>query len=158
MLRRILVPIVGAIALLLLAGPASAAPKVPNATPVNLGTFLPDTPGELCPFPVMLVARNGQVVRTTLPDETTILTGPFVLTITNETNGRSATFNISGPTFTSGNQLTITGTAIVLLFSEFAPPGPGILATNGRGTIDENLDFNTETFKGRTRDVCQLLG
>lgn len=156
MLRRILVPIVGAIALLLLAGPALAAPKVPHATPVNLGTFLPDTPGELCPFPVMLVVRNGQVVRTTLPDGTEILTGPFVLTITNTDNQRSATFNISGPTF-DGNQDIFTGTAIILLFAALAPPGPGILAANGRGTIDENMIFNTETFKGRTSDVCQQL-
>ena len=155
MLRRmILVPILGAIALLLFAGPSSAAPKVPHGTPVGPQTF---DAGVLCPYPVTLEGSSGQVVRTTLPDETTILTGPFVLTITNETNGRSATFNISGPTFTSGNQVILTGSAIILLFSNLAPPGPGILATNGRGTI-ENLDFNTETFKGRSRDVCQQLG
>jgi hypothetical protein len=154
MLRKImLVPIVGAIALLLLAGPASAAPKVPNGIPFAFSVGA----GELCPFAVSLEGTNGQVIRTTLPDGTTILTGPFVLKITNLDNGRSATFNISGPTFTSDNQMLITGTAIVLLFNEFAPPGPGILATNGRGTIDENLDFNIETFTGSTQDVCQQL-
>jgi hypothetical protein len=153
MLRRImLVPIVGAIALLLLAGPASAAPKVPKGTPFD---FSVDA-GELCPFAVRLAGSNGQVERTTLPDGTTILTGPFVVTITNLENGRSATFNVSGPTFTSGSQMIITGTAIVLLFNEFAPPPAGILATNGRGTI-ENLDFNRETFTGSIRDVCQQL-
>jgi hypothetical protein len=154
MLRRmILAPLVGAIALLLFAGPALAAPSVPNGTPFTV--TIPA--GELCPFEVTLEGRDGQVVRTTLPDGTEILTGPFVLTITNTApGGRSETFNISGPTFTSGNQLVLTGTAIVLLFNEFAPPGPGIIATNGRGTI-ENMDFNLDTFTGRTRDVCQQL-
>jgi hypothetical protein len=155
MLRRIiLVPILGAIALLLIAGSASAAPKVPNVTPFEAKFDA----GVLCSFPVTLEGRDGQVVRTTLPDGTTILTGPFVLTITNETNELSATFNISGPTFTSkNNEKIITGSAIVLLFSDLAPPGPGILATNGRGTIDKNLDFDIDNFKGRTRDVCQQL-
>jgi hypothetical protein len=149
----ILVPIFTAIALLFFAGPVSAAPKVPNGEPF-VATFDEDV---LCPFPVTLEGSNGQVERTTLPDGTTILTGPFVLTITNLDNDRSATFNISGPTFTSGNQVILTGSAIILLFNNLAPPGPGILATNGRGTI-ENFDFNTETFKGRSRDVCQQLG
>jgi hypothetical protein len=155
MLRKLmLVPILGAIALLLLAGPASAAPKVPNVTPFEV-TF---DAGVLCSFPVTLEGRDGQVERTTLPDGTTILTGPFVLTITNVTNELSATFNISGPTFTSlDNEKTITGTAVVLLFAEEAPPGPGILATNGRGTIDADLDFDIEGFTGRTSDVCQQL-
>jgi hypothetical protein len=71
--------------------------------------------------------------------------------------GGSATFNVSGPTFRSGNELILTGSAIILLFSDSAPPGPGILATNGRGTIDANQDFNFETFKGHSRDVCQQL-
>ena len=150
--RMMLVPIVGAIALLLFAGQALAAPAVPNATPFDFTVAA----GELCPFPVRLEGRNGQVERHTLRDGTVIFTGPFVLTITNTTNGRSATFNVSGPTFTSGNQTVITGTAIVLLFREFAPPGPGIIATNGRGTI-ENNDFNINDFKGKTSDVCQQL-
>ena len=52
MLRRMLVPIFGAIALLLLAGPASAAPRVPNGIPFG-PVLIPE--GELCPlFPVTL--------------------------------------------------------------------------------------------------------
>ena len=153
MLRRmLLMPIVGAIALLSFAGPAWAAPEVPKVTPFEV----PVPAGELCSFPVLLEGKDGSAERTTLPDGTVILTGPIVLTITNETNGSSATFNASGPSFTSGNQVVITGPAVVLLFAEFAPPGPGIIATHGRGTI-ENLDFNLDTFKGRTSDVCQQL-
>jgi hypothetical protein len=153
MLRKMmLVPIIGAIALLLLAGPASAAPKVPKGDPL---AFSVDA-GELCSFAVSFEGTNGQVIRTTLPDGTTILTGPFVLTITNTENGRSATFNVSGPTFQSGNQLILTGTAIILLFNEPELPPPGILATNGRGTIVDSV-FNEETFKGHSSDVCQQL-
>ena len=153
MLRRMmLVPIVGAIALLMSAGPALAAPEVPNVTPFEV--TIPA--GDLCSFEVIIAGRNGQVERTTLPDGTVILTGPFVATFTNTTNDRSATFNVSGPMFTSGTTQVIVGTAVVLLFNEFAPPGPGIIATKGRGTI-ENLDFNIDTFKGKTSDVCQQL-
>ena len=96
--------------------------------------------------------------RTTFPDGTVILTGPLVLTITNLDNGRSATFNASGPTFSSqsGTQQTLRGTAIILLFSGVGDLGPGILATNGQGTIDGGV-FNDETFKGHTSDVCQQL-
>jgi hypothetical protein len=53
---------------------------------------------QLCAFEVTLEGISGQVVRTTLPDWTTILTGPAVLTI--EGNDRSATFNISVETAT----------------------------------------------------------
>jgi hypothetical protein len=150
----ILVPILGAIALLLFAGPASAAPRVPNVTPFGP---VPFDAGVLCPFPLTLEGRDGQLVRTTLPDGTTILTGPFVLTIKNTENGRSATFNVSGPTFGSDNQLILTGTAIILLFN-LGPsfPGPGIRATNGRVTIVDSV-FNEETFKGHSRDVCEQL-
>jgi hypothetical protein len=155
MLRRtILVPILGAIALLLCAGAASAAPRVPNVTPSDPVTFGEDV---LCPFPVTLEARDGQLVRTTLPDGTTILTGPLALTITNAENDRSATFNVSGPTFASDNELILTGSAIILFFNFLAPPPAGILATNGRGTLDANQDFNLDTFKGNSRDVCQQL-
>jgi hypothetical protein len=165
MIRVMLLPIVGAIAVLLFAVPSSAAPRVPNGTPF---AFSVDA-GELCPFPVTLEGVSptldesggpSQFVRTTLPDGTVILTSPFVLTITNTEdpeNLRSATFNISGPTFQSGNKLTLTGSAIVLLFN-LGPdfPDPGILATNGRGTIVDGV-FNEATFKGHTIDVCQQL-
>jgi hypothetical protein len=157
MIRVMLLPIVGVVALLLFAGPASAAPRVPNVTPFGP---VPFDAGVLCPFPVTLEGSDGQLVRTTLPDGTTILTGPFVLTITNTEdpeNLRSATFNVSGPTFGSGGQLLLTGTAIILLFDFLAPPDAGILAINGRGTVDANQDFNFETFKGRSSDVCQQL-
>jgi hypothetical protein len=160
MLRRILVSIFGAIALLLLAGPASAAPRVPNGIPFSLDAQI----GDLCPdFPVTLAgiapAKDGsQLLRTTLPDGTQILTGPIVLTITNKDNGHSATFNVSGPTFIgSDGQLNLRGTAIVLEFGQLAPPGPAILAVNGRGTIDADLNFDIDTFKGHVSNVCDQL-
>jgi hypothetical protein len=147
-----LVPIFGAIALLLLAGTASGAPRVPNVQ-----TFDQTIPaGELCTFPVQLTGRNGQVERTELSDGTTILTGPFVLTVTNAITQQSVTLNISGPTFTTGDQLIIAGPAVILIFAENAPPPAGLLATNGRGTIT-NLDFDIENFKGHTRDLCKEL-
>jgi hypothetical protein len=159
MLRRMLVPIVGAIALLLLAGPASAAPRVPNGIPFS---FLGIT--TLCPdFPVTLAgvapAEASQLERTTLPDGTVILTGAVVVTVTNEENGNSATFNISGPTFRASDGAQIlTGPALILLFDLGETfPDPGILATNGRGTIDAEQRFDADNFKGRFTDVCAQL-
>jgi hypothetical protein len=153
-----LVPIFGAIALLLLAGPASAAPTVPNGIPFSLSA----QPGELCEgFAVTLTgvsqAEGGaQLLRTTLPDGTQILTGPVVLTITG--NGQSATFNVSGPSFVGADgQLNLRGSAIVLEFGLFAPPGPDILVVNGRGTIDTELNFDEGNFKGHVRHICQEL-
>jgi hypothetical protein len=158
MLRRMLVPIVGAIALLLLAGPASAAPRVPNGIPFS---FLFTT---LCPdFPVTLAgvapAEASQLERTTLPDGTVILTGAVVVTVTNEENGNSATFNVSGPTFRASDGAQIlSGTALILLFDLGETfPDPGILATNGRGTIDAEQRFDEKNFKGHITDVCEQL-
>ena len=160
MLRRMLVPIFGAIALLLLAGPASAAPTVPNGIPFSFSV----PQGELCPdFAVTITGVSqdvggAQLLRTTLPDGTQILTGPVVLTVTNTENGRSATFNVSGPSFVGADgQLNLRGTAIVLEFGGLAPPGPAILAVNGRGTIDAELNFDELSFKGNIRNVCQEL-
>ncbi len=160
MIRVMLLPIVGAIALMLLADPASAAPRVPNGFPFGPSSFDADV---LCPkFGVTLEgvspAEDGsQIVRTTLPNGTVILTGPLVLTVTLD-NGHSATFNASGPTFVSqsGTRLTLRGTAIILLFSGVGDLGPGILATNGQGTIDGGI-FNEETFTGHITDVCKQL-
>ena len=160
MLRRMLVPIVGAIALLLLAGPASAAPRVPNGIPFSFSGIT-----TLCPdFPVTLAGdapaeEASQLERTTLPDGTVILTGAVVVTITNEENGNSATFNISGPTFrASDGALILSGTALILLFDLGETfPDPGILATNGRGTIDAEQRFDADNFKGRSTDVCAQL-
>jgi hypothetical protein len=158
MLRRImLVPILGAIALLLIAGSASAAPKVPKGEPLFEEPVTVPA-GQLCAFAVTLEGISGQVVRTTLPDETTILTGPAVLTITREPNGPSATFNISGPTFTKGGDVILTGPAIILLFPDVNsnPPGPKILATTGQATLVNGV-FRTETFNGTFRNVCDQL-
>ena len=162
--KLMLVPIVGAIALLLLAGPASAAPKVPKGNAFEFPAELTQA-GQLCDFAVTITGIDGQVVRTTLPDETTILTGPAVVTITNPENDRSITLNISGPTFTTPTEdpdvsdRILTGPAIILLFPEVpgsVPPPPGILATTGRSILEGGV-FNIDNFTGRFIDVCAEL-
>lgn len=154
MLRKLmLLPIVGAIALLLLAGPASAAPKVPK------GASFEALGQPLCAFPVTLRGFSGQGVRTTLPNGTEILTGPAVVTIINETNGHSTTLNISGPVFTAASgDAILTGPAIILLFEgvDSNPLGPKILATKGRSTIVGGV-FNIDTFTGTSQDVCEQI-
>ena len=85
-----------------------------------------------------------------------IVTGPAVATVTDQTTLKSATYNISGPTFTSGNQLVLPGHQLILLLPENAPPGPGLLFTTGRATITD-LKLDVANFKGRSTDVCQAL-
>jgi hypothetical protein len=154
MLRKLLlVPIVGAIALLLLAGSASAAPKVPKPTDEFDLTF------DCGTFTVLLEVTSGQVERTTLPDGTMIFTGPAVVTITNPANDRSTTLNISGPTFIEDGDVILTGPAIILLFPavpESDPPPPGILATTGRSILVGGV-FDIDTFTGSFIDVCAEL-
>jgi hypothetical protein len=152
----ILLPVLGGIALLLSAATAFAAPNVPNGAPIN-GDF---PAGELCPFPVRFEGSTTQLVPRTLPNGVQLLTGPGVLTVTNidpDSDGRSATYNISGPVRTTDTETVLTGTSVVLLLNSQAPPGPGLIATKGRGVIDNNNDFQLDTFKGRTEDVCQKL-
>jgi len=77
-----------------------------------------------------------------------------------ETNKPSTTLNISGPTFTSagGDDVILPGAVIILLFAGVPsnPPGPQILATHGRATIEDGL-FNIDTFTGTSQNVCEQL-
>jgi hypothetical protein len=152
MLRKMLVPVLGALALALFAGPAFAAPAVPKGTAFD-ATF---PAGQLCDDEINLKGVNGQIERPSA--NFSIVTGPAVVTVTNTRTLKSATFNISGPGITSGNQQILPGHQLVLILQEFAPPEHGLLFTTGRGTIDlTNLDFDFAGFKGRSTDVCKAL-
>jgi hypothetical protein len=154
MLRKMLVPVLGALALALFAGPAFAAPAVPKGTAFDV-TY---PAGQLCDDEINLKGVNGQVERPSA--NFSIVTGPAVITVTNTSTLKSATFNISGPGITSGNTLILPGPQLVLILEEFAPPPHGLIYTTGRGTIDltpTNLDFDFAGFKGRSTDVCAAL-
>lgn len=157
MLRRaMLVLIVGFSAVLLSAGPASAAPKVPQGTDFK---FSVDA-GELCPFGVEFTGRSSASTpddpTATLPDGTRVLNGPAVVTVTSET-GKSATYNISGPAFRSAtDHLVVTGQNLILQPASLNIGDPFAIVTNGRVTFQENNPI--ETFSGHVaHDVCAEL-
>ena len=97
MVRRVfLVPLTTAAALLLMAAPGWAAPKLPHADPVVVDL------GQPCDFPIEVVVKSEQPDPTTdpravLPNGLAVVTGPAVATVTNTISGESATYNISGP-------------------------------------------------------------
>jgi hypothetical protein len=142
--------IASAIALLATGGPASAAPNVPKGEPFKI----PVPAGALCEFELLITGTDGTATRTTLPDGTTIVTGPFVATVTNVDTGESKTYNVSGPTFRSAsNFLTITGPALIL-----QPDRPGLIVTNGRAQFQEDQPIPEGSLKGRiAADVCADL-
>ena len=158
MLRRMtLVAVLGAVATVLLPGQAVAAPQVPHPTETIDFVAEPGTALELCPFPVRVQGTSAQQDRLEGKSGTTsIFTGAFVATFTNQNTGESVTYNVSGSTKTSGNVATLTGPAVVLLFAGAGDPGPGLVAIKGKGTIVDGL-FQPDTFKGRSEDVCQRL-
>jgi hypothetical protein len=144
--RSVILVLCSAVALLLMGGPASAAPRVPKAEP-----FTSDPIAGLCDFPVVISGRDAQVTRHTFSDGTQIITGPFVATFTNQVNGNSETYNVSGPTRRSAtNFLVITGKAVIL-----QPDRPGIIATSGRVEFQEGQPIPDGALKGHvSADVC----
>jgi hypothetical protein len=153
MLLKMLVPVLGALALALFAEPAFAAPEVPNGEAFTLHYDA----GELCDDEITIQGVTAQL-QPRPSSHFTIFSGPAVATVTDETTHKSATYNISGPGITSGNTLILPGPQLVQILEEFAPPPHGLIYTTGRGTINlTNLDFDFAGFKGRSTDVCKAL-
>jgi len=153
MLRNMVVPVLGALALALFAAPALAAPAVPKGD----AFVLHYEAGELCDDEITIRGVTAQL-QPRPSTHFTIFSGPATATVTDEKTHKSATYNISGPGITSGDQLILPGPQLVQILQEFAPPEHGLIYTTGRGTIDlTNLDFDIAGFKGRSTDVCKAL-
>ena len=92
MFRRVMtVPLVSLSALLLVGGPAEAAPAVPGGTPQPLDL------GQPCEFPITITATSNAKARAVLPNGLVVATGPATATVTRTDTGKSITCNISGP-------------------------------------------------------------
>jgi hypothetical protein len=134
-------------------GVAGGAPAVPKGV-----TFVVDFPaGEVCPFPVNIVIRDGTKFHDTGQGDV-IQAGPLSATVTNTATGATQSFNASGPLFSTGGSATPTvGTGPQLIAqpaSRNVGP-PFLIYTTGRVTWTPNFTIASRT--GRVTDVCAEL-
>jgi hypothetical protein len=151
--RNVGVTVFAVALLVILAVPtaALAVPKVPGAEPVVL-----DAPaGELCSFPIQLSILDGQ--RLHQGPGTVVLTGPFVLAVTNLASGASQTFNASGPTVIEpqSGRVVLVGPAIIAQPASRGVGEPFLIYHRGRAVFTENDTLASIT--GRTVDICAAL-
>jgi hypothetical protein len=143
-----------AAALSMLCASASAAPPSPvDQTPVDVPA------GGACAFPIEYVL-TGKAKTISLPGDRTIVTAPGQdLTVTNQTNGRSVTLNITGSfhvtTLPDGDVVTVATGRNALL-----DPVAGFVLTEGTFTYAFDARGNLIaplSGTGRRTDICALV-
>ena len=152
------------------AGPASAAPPLPSL-PYEVDLVGQDTAGTegYCDFPVHVSVTQGSAHyrQSTLPDGTRVTKaeGSAFATVTNETTGKSLSYNISGPgTITEDPggsfSLDVHGPNLLWTTVENSFPGvPQLAYTHGHVLVEVNADGTTENYSlsGNSVDVCAAL-
>lgn len=151
--RNVGVTVFAVALLVILTVPAAAlaVPKVPGAEPIVL-----DFPaGEFCSFPIQLSILDGQ--RLHQGPGTVVLTGPFVVTVTNLASGASQTFNASGPTLVEprNGAVVLVGPAIIAQPASRGVGEPFLIYHRGRAVFTENNTIASIT--GTTVDICAAL-
>ena len=152
MFRRVMtVPLVSLSALLLVGGPAEAAPAVPGGTPQVLDL------GQPCEFPIEILATakfpGEEAIRTVLPNGVLVLTGPAIATVTNLDMGKSITYNISGPGKfdPATNRLSLKGQNLI----SSGPNDPETFLITTSGNVSFIIGQPIDVLRGRTsHDVC----
>ena len=150
MFRRVMtVPLVSFAGLLLVGGPAEAAPTVPGGTPevVDLG--------QPCDFEILVEVTAKQAVRDELPNGVLVITGPGIATVTNVETEKSITYNISGPGKfdPATNRLSLKGQS--LISNEIGDPFLITISGNVSFNVGEPIE---EPLRGRiSHDVCAEL-
>jgi hypothetical protein len=121
----------------------------PTVTPIDI-TF---GAGEVCAFPIRLVAQNGQEQRTT--HGVMAVTGPFKATVTNLSSGVSLNYNVSGPGMVDprSGQPVLVGPSLV--FQPASVGEPFFLYIQGRVVFTEQ--FQIDSVVGKVTDVCAQL-
>lgn len=110
--------------------------------------------GNVCDFPVELRGVSGQ--RTFDNGGVVSATGPLVVTVTNLDNGRSRTFNVSGPTLKdprTGNLVFVGRTLILQPSTE--EPETFLLFVTGR--VEQTAENRIDNISGKVLDVCAAL-
>jgi len=165
MFRRVMtVPLVSLSALLLVGGPAEAAPAVPGGTPQEMNL------GQPCDFQIRVVVTakfvadpdpnaplpNGPI-RTKLPNGVLVVTGPAIATVTNLVTGKSITYNISGPGKfdPATNRLSVQGQNLISSGPE--DKTPFLITTSGNVSFIVNKPID-EPLRGHiSHNVCAEL-
>jgi hypothetical protein len=142
------------------AGPAAAAPVQPVAFEFTT------TSGDVCDFPVHVVA-TGKGKEIDLPGDATILPAPgLTVTFTNTITEKSVSYVITGAThnrtLTNGNVVsTVTGLNTFVNSIEFQHTTlPGIFLVAGTYTFEldsEGHEVQVFSGTGPVTDVCALL-
>jgi hypothetical protein len=89
---------------------------------------------------------------------TVVLTGPFVVTVTNLVSGASQTFNASGPTMVEprSGAVVLVGPAIIAQPASRGVGDPFLIYHRGRAVFTQNDTLASIT--GKTVDICAALG
>ena len=132
-------------------GVAGGVPAVPKG--VTFAVAFPA--GEVCPFPVNIVIRDGTKFHDTGQGDR-IQAGPLSATVTNTATGATQSFNASGPLFyTGGSETATVGTGPQLIAQPRNVGPPFLIYTTGRVTWTPNFTIASRT--GRLTDVCAEL-
>lgn len=131
----------------------------------------PDTPldatfaaGEVCSFPVHLESIEDQGTITTFPDGHILVTGRFVVRVTDLLTGKSIDVNASGPFElrfqADGTTSFDTHGPFLWILSTQDVGGPGLVYTSGHVTAIADQDFFLVTFHvtGTSLDICPAVG
>ena len=168
-MRRLLISVPIVLALVTVATPATAVTTIREPIPLAKNVRLEG----FCSFPVIANdVAGGQTQTTYLDDQGNVVRiqnhGHLVSTFTNPRNGKSVTFNNSGPvtiTFNDDGTITlvqrgqsISGDQGVISGHPFLIHNSGRLVSGGSpDTATGFLDFVSQTREGHTTDVCAAL-
>jgi hypothetical protein len=130
---------------------AMSAPPVPTTTIIDFAA------GEVCSFPVHIVAVGTANFRRQLPNGVQIFTGPLTATVTNVTTNASRTYNVSGPVFydPQTNQIVEQGSNLISAIPTSG--GPFLIVTDGRVGFPLNEPINQPLRGHIAHDVCAEL-
>jgi hypothetical protein len=127
---------------------------------------------SLCGFDILAIPQAGRPngEKIILFENSGILTGPFFLTLTNLTSGKTVNANVSGPALLSfsGTTTTLVGMGPGIVAFPPAPLSvtsaaglPPVPLLRGRAvfTVDDQGNVTAiQTIGGTVQDVCELLG
>src|SRR5512132_54189 len=166
--RAVLVAVVSSLAMLALAAPANAEDpreELPTPEPIVLEGYCPGFTAV-----VTYTAFNQYIISTTTAsDGTTTLkiTGHAQVTVTNQTTGKSVSYNISGPgtivIYPDGAfSIDAAGPNLLWTLPENSFPGvPTISYTTGHVTVFVDASGQTTSYRlaggARQTDVCAVL-
>lgn len=158
---RLLPATIGALALLLVPT-ALADPPSRDPLPPPPGTSF--TISGICSFDVQVTFDVNKEYLHTFTNGAQVITGALFATVTNLSNGKSTSLNISGPGFSSvtSNQLTFSGTSLIIVNPGGLGPGaPGaMLLTHGPATAtfdNTGAIVALDLTSASTTDLCATL-